>query len=195
MNSDFEKEFQTLETKQNAIVDVKNRFNQIIKRRIGALLLEGISEILESENLSQDCVKILKLPIFLKPIFNFFTDNQLLLESSLLYIIYSLELLNPEMQEVYEQNLAKIEKRKKDLLELGDLLWVNIDSTTEFICKFNVPTYMSHIFHLLEDAVPNLVVFGLLRIFQWMNLLSFKVNSLVPKYEQSFSDVLQDLSR
>ncbi|TFG05463.1 MAG: hypothetical protein EU536_01805 [Promethearchaeota archaeon] len=178
-----------LEAKQNTIQDVKAQFNKIIKKKLGALLISGLSESLGIEILDHDQIKIFKLPLFLKPIFTYFKDSQLLIETSLLYIMHCLELMNNEMHTNYDMNLVKIEQNKRDIIGLKDLLWVNLDPSMDFVCKFILPTYLLRIYPALEKEFPNLITFGALKIFEWLNLLNEKSRAFISQYEGIFQQV------
>ncbi|NVM54759.1 MAG: hypothetical protein HWN66_13740 [Candidatus Helarchaeota archaeon] len=188
-----EMERKSLESKRNIVKGVENKFNQVIKKKIGDLLIEEISRFLGNGSFNSEHLKILNIPRFFKPIFKFFNNNQLLLESSLLYIIYSLDIMNPEMQEIYDGNLSRIEYKRNELMEIKDLLWIDVDTTEEFVCQFNLPSFILPIYPVLEKEFQNLLIFGLLKIFEWLNLLNTKVSSLIPKYEQNFAEILQTI--
>ncbi len=178
-----------LEDKQSAISDMKEKFNKMIMNKLGDLLLDGMSEFLGIEYQDQDQIKIIKLPQFLKPLFGYFKDNQLLVETSILYIIHSLNLINDELQTRYDINLSKIERRKHDLLEFKDLLWINLDPSLDFVCKFSVPAALLPIYPYLEKEIQNLITLALLKIFEWLDLLNFKVSALIPRYQERFAEI------
>ncbi|MHA1265694.1 MAG: hypothetical protein ACTSRS_10730 [Candidatus Helarchaeota archaeon] len=179
--------------KQTTITEVKCRFNKMIRRRLGALLIRGLSEYLGEEILDPNQIKFFKLPLFLKPIFTYFHNDQLLLEVSILYIIYSLGLMNNEMQTNYDIYLAKIEYKKYEIKELRDLLWINLEREQVFTCKFQVPPYLLRILPIIEEKGANLVAFGILKIFEWLDLLPAKVQLLVSIYERSFQELYQTI--
>lgn len=191
LNSKPEAEANTLEEKQNTISEVKQKFFNAIKRKLGDLFVEGLSEFFGNANLDPKQLIILKLPQFLKPIFNLFRDDYLLIDTSLMYILYSLELIDKNLQFQYEVKLSKIANKKKDLQGLKELLWIDSDTQVEFITKFILPAYLAPIYPILEEQIQNLVIFGLLKIFDWLDLLNLKARSLISNYEQSFVVVSQ----
>ena len=184
-----EEDLAYLEDKQAAINGMKEKFNKMIMNKLGELLLDGMSEYLGIEYHDQDQIKVLKLPQFLKPLFGYFKDNQLLVETSLLYLIHSLNLMNPEMQTRYDINISKIEQKKYDIMEFKDLLWINLDISLDYVCKFRVPALLVPVFPHLENEAPNLIALALLKIFEWLDLLNSKVSELIPRYQQSFNEI------
>ena len=191
MNYKSESDASSLEEKQNTVSEVKQKFFKAIKRKMGDLFIEGLSEFFGNTNLDPKKLIVLRLPQSLKPIFNLFRDDSLLINTSLMYILYSLGLMDKNLQFQYEVNLSKIANRKSDLQEIRELLWIDSDSQVEFITKFILPTYLTQVYPFLEDQVQNLVTFGLLKIFEWLNLLNIKANSLISRYERSFVIVTQ----
>jgi hypothetical protein len=178
-----------LESKREEIEKVKNRYNKIIMQKLGKLLVEELSRVAGNEQPNQDQYIILKLPKFLKSLLNFFNNDQLLIETGLLFIIFSLNLLDDEMQIRYRQNISSIQIRKDDLSQMKDLLWVNLDPTPDCICKFRLPSYLFPAYPLFEKYMPDLAIFGILKIFEWLDLLNSTVCSLIRNYEGSFHEV------
>jgi len=182
------------ESKSDKINDVKEKFFQVIKRKIGNLLVEEISKIIENEGFSSNRKIILKIPHFLKSLFSFYNDEGLLIETSLLYICYCLNLMTDEMQVIYEQNLAEIEKNRVILLKMKELLQLNKSETPVFICKFELPTYILSKYSLIEDDFENLIIFGLIKIFEWLGVFDSEFIEKYSKYEICFSSVVQRLN-
>jgi hypothetical protein len=178
-----------LENKIEEIEKVKNRYNKIIMQKLGKLLVEELSRLAGDEQPNQDQYIILKLPKFLKSLLNFFNNDQLLIETGLLFIIFSLNLLDDEMQIRYQQNIASIQTKKDDLSQMKELLWVNLDLTPDCICKFRLPSCLFPAYPLFEKYMLDLAIFGILKIFEWLNLLNSTVCSLIPHYEGSFYEV------
>ena len=136
-----DREGNQIEDKVSELNDVKEKFFTIIKNKIGELLVEEISRISGDVGESKNGSLILKLPHFLKSIFSFYNDEKLLIETSLLYIMFSLDLMSMEMSALYEKNIQKIENKKESLIELKELLRVNRTIVPEFVCKFDIPTF------------------------------------------------------
>ena len=180
-----------LQVKQDAISEVKNQFYKSVLRRLGDSLLEGISEYLGTEDVGDTQIRILKLPQFLKAFLNFFEDEQLLVEASLLYVSDSLGLMTDEIQAIYDQNLAKIESKRRDLQDMKDLLWVGAQLGGSFLCQFPLPPYLELIFTYLEGDIQSLITFGMLKILEWLGTLNSYGQVLIPKYERSFNVILQ----
>ena len=182
-----------IEAKVSELNYVKEKFMSVIKSKIGDLLVEEVSRIIGDEKGRSNPSLILKLPHFLKSIFSFYNDEKLLIETSLLYIMFSLDLMSQEMKALYEKNISQIENKKGPLLEMKELLRVNRTIVPEFIVKFEVPTFILPHFSLLEKNFQNLVVYGLLKIFEWLNVLDSKENLGNSIYEQSFIDTFHSL--
>ena len=180
---------EVLENKIEEIEKVKNRYNKIIMQKLGKLLVEELSRVAGDEKPNQEQYIILKFPKFLKALLNFFNNDQLLIETGLLFIIFSLNLLDDEMQIRYGQNISSIQNRKDELSQMKDLLWVNIDLTPDCVCKFRLPSCLFPASPLFEKYMPDLAIFGILKIFEWLNLLNSTVCSLIRNYEGSFNEV------
>ena len=189
----LEAEGDSLQTKQDVINGVKSQFYKKVMSKLGDLLLKGISEFLGIENSTSNHIKFIKLPLFLKPFLFFFKNKQLLIETSLLYISNCLGLMTEQMQEAYDDNLAKIETKRESFLEMKDLFWVNSQIDANFPCRFDLPQYLSLIYPYLEEEIQNLVTFGMLKILEWLGLLNNWAYSVVPMYEQSYTKVFQAL--
>lgn len=189
MKSDASAE--VLESRIEEIEKVKNRYNKMIMEKLGKLLVEELSKVAGNEQSAQDQYIILKLPKFLKSLLNFFNNDQLLLESGLLFVIFSLNLLDDEMQIRYGQNIESIQTRKETLLQMKDLLWVNLDITPDCICKFRLPSCLFPAYPLFEKHMPDLAIFGILKILEWLGLLNSSICSLIRNYEGSFYEVYE----
>jgi hypothetical protein len=176
-----------MDSKSDAINDAKDRFYQIIKRKIGDLLVDQISRITGSTSQDHTKVTFLKFPHFLKPIFSFYNDNKLLIEASFLYILFCLEQMNPELQKLYEHYISKIEYPKANLMEMRDLIRINKTIEPQFVCKYEIPAYLLPSYSIYEENFPHLIVFGLIKIFEWLNVFEGDLVSLNPSYEQSFA--------
>lgn len=182
-----------LEGRVEEIQKVKDKFNRIMMQKVGKLLVEEISKVSGSINFSQNQYTILKLPKFLKSLLNYFKNDQLLIETGLLFIVYSLHLLTDEMQISYEKNIASFKEKRDELLKMKDLLWLNIDLTPECVCKFRVPSSIFPAYPLFEKFMPDLAIFGILKIFEWLNLLNSSVGSLIANYEASFNTLYKQV--
>ncbi len=176
-----------MDSKSDAVNDAKDRFYRIIKRKIGDLLVDQISRITGSSSKNDTRITFLKFPHFLKPIFSFYNDNKLLIEASFLYILFCLEQMTPELQKLYEHYISKIEYPKANLLEMRDLIRINKTIEPQFVCKFEIPTYLLPSYSIYEENFPDLIVFGLIKIFEWLNVFEAGLVSLNPSYEQSFT--------
>jgi hypothetical protein len=180
-----------IKTKIEEINNVKSKFNQIVLKRVGELLVEEISKIMGVNALNPNKIVLLKLPNFFKAIFHFYNNDNLLFETSLLYVIYSLGCLDAEMRMIYERNVGFLESRKDELCGLRDLLRLNFDKERDFTCKFIITSSMQPLYALLENQIENLIVFGLFKIFEWLNVINAQVQSEISTYEQSFTKTLQ----
>jgi len=178
-----------LETKLEEIQRVKDKFNRIMMQKLGKLLVEELSKVSGDDISGQNQYIVLKMPKFLKALFNYFKNDQLLIETGLLFIVYSLHLLDDEMQIIYGRNIASIQDKKDDLSKIRDLIWINVDLTPDCICKFRVPSCIFPAYPVFEKYMPNLAIFGLLKIFEWLNLLNSPVAALIANYEDSFNEV------
>ncbi|HUX98611.1 MAG TPA: hypothetical protein VMV49_03600 [Candidatus Deferrimicrobium sp.] len=193
MADKFKPEVETslLETKINEINKVKGRFYQVIKQKLGELLIEGLRDFLGETGSIESHIKLIKIPIILKPIFYFFNNDQLLIETSLLYIMYCLDLMDSELQIVYNEKISKIESKKGEFVQLKDLLSVHMNNDSEYLGKFKVPSYMNSFFLKWEGKIPNVTIFGLLKILEWLNILDSKTLQLINTYEQYYIEVQQ----
>jgi len=97
--------------------------------------------------------------------------------------------MNPEMQTRYDMNISKIEQKKYDIMEFKDLLWINLDISLDYVCKFRVIALLVSVFPHLENEAPNLIALALLKIFEWLDLLNSKVSELIPSYQKSFNEI------
>ncbi|MHA1129286.1 MAG: hypothetical protein ACTSQI_11420 [Candidatus Helarchaeota archaeon] len=183
-----------LYSKANMIDNIKDRFYQIIQRKIGDLLVDEISRITGTPVEGAGRLIFLKIPHFLKSIFSFYDDDQFLIETSFLYILFSLEKMNQELQVIYDQYLQKIMKNQKDLLELSDIIRINSTREPESVCKFEIPSYLKSSYAMVSDEFNDLIIFGLVKIFEWMNIFSPDLCTSNPHYEQAFLSVLRALS-
>jgi hypothetical protein len=93
------------------------------------------------------------------------------------------------MQIVYARNIASLQVKRDELLKMKDLLWINIDQTPDCICKFRVPSSLFPAYPLFEKFMPDLAIFGILKIFEWLNLLNSTIETLIIKYEGSFNEL------
>lgn len=183
-----------IQSKVDKINDLKGRFYQTIKKKIGELLVEEINKKIEEE-LRSDAGKItLKIPYFLKPIFSFYNNDALIIETSLYYIIYSLDLMDPEMKIVYEQNLAQFEASRTRLTELKGLLQIYLNNMPAFDILYKIPSQVLPIYPILEEEINNLIIFGMLKLFEWLNILDLEIYPEKPTYEHSYTKILKALS-
>ena len=74
-NYDLEQPQNGLQNKVDKINDVKNKFFNAIKTKIGDLLIDELSRIAEAEKRKKSNLITMKIPYFLKPVFSFFNNN------------------------------------------------------------------------------------------------------------------------
>ena len=191
----YQEEPEQLETKIETINKVKEKFNQVIKQKLGELLIDGISEYIGEDQLNYKQLKIIKIPQVLKPMFYFFNDDQLLIDTSIQYILYCLDLITNEIYARYNENIQIITRKKDELMAIKDLLWVNMSQTSEYVCKYKVPNVLYDYLINMEKEFEEIIIFGLLKIFEWLNLLNSTALGLIPKYEQSFIKAQQITSQ
>ncbi|NVM54838.1 MAG: hypothetical protein HWN66_14135, partial [Candidatus Helarchaeota archaeon] len=137
-------------------------------------------------------IKQLNLPRFLEPFLNSLQNPGFLLESALLYILSSLNQLNMEMRKIYNKNMTEIEKRKDVLLRMKNQIMASND-TTAIPIQFKLPAYSASVYPILGTHFQDLIIYGLLKIMEWLGLVSPTISILMGKYEQIFSQVRQSL--
>ncbi len=139
--------------------------------------------------LSSD-VRQLNLPRFLDPFLNCLQNPQFMLESALLYIVYSLDQMNIEMRKIYNKNMTEIENRKNEILSAKDRIMSSND-TTQMAYPFKMPAYISTLYPVLESNFQDLMIYGLMMMMEWLGVLSQPISLMMQNYERIFSQIQQ----
>ena len=137
-------------------------------------------------------IKQLNLPRFLEPFLNSLQNPEFFLESALLYVVFSLDQMNLEMRKIYNKNMTEIENRKDEILRMKDQI-MSSNATTKIAYQFKLPAYSASVYPVLETHFQNLIIYGLLKIMEWLGLTNLTSSLLMGKYEQIFSQVRQTL--
>jgi len=99
------------------------------------------------------------------------------------------------MLKYYRNNIIKIEKNKRGLYKVRRIFRKVPKRDKVFSCQFELPPYLESIYPQLERNFQDLIVFGLLNILEWLNLVNPYVSSLIQQYKQKFDEVLQRRTR
>ncbi len=174
----------------DARLQVLQRGNNTFCNKCYNIIIKGVSP--SSSEIKTSDTKQLNLPRFLESFINSLQNPQFLLESALLYVIFSLDLMNIEMRKVYNKNMTEIEKRKDEILRIRNTI-LSSDDTTSTRVQFKLPAYTEAIYPLIETHLQDLIGYGLLMIMEWLELNNPLISQLRSIHERVFNQVRQNL--
>ncbi len=185
-----------IQEKQQKIEAVKQDFEREVLKKIGDVLIHEIGNIIEKHNLEHGIqhYKIFNIafPNYLKLMFNLFNKNNLLSETALFYVFLNLKNLPTEYEKKYEQNIQIILKILKDSSDIKNLILVSSENTndTQFWVKVQVPKKLAPQLEQLGDNASYFLIYGVLAIIKWLDLLSPKFLPEFNNYEKYFQNYL-----
>ena len=175
-----------IQEKKQKIEAVKQDFEREVLKRIGDVLIYELGQIIEKHNkeygIQQNKRITFRIPNFLKSMFHLFNKDNLLIETALLYIFLNLNNLPLEYEEKYNENIQKILKILNESSEIKNLIITsseNIDNS-EFFIEVEIPSNLSSQFSQLGENALNFIIYGILAITKWLELLSPK---FLPEYK------------
>lgn len=185
-----------IQEKQQKIEAVKQDFEREVLKKIGDVLINEIGNIIEKYNLEHGIqhytIFNIAFPNYLKLMFNLFNKNNLLSETALFYVFLNLKNLPTEYEKKYEENIQIILKILNDSSDIKNLILVSSENTndTQFWVKVQVPKKLAPQLEQLGDNASYFLIYGVLAIIKWLDLLSPKFLPEFKNYEKYFQNYL-----
>jgi len=189
-------DFDLIERKQEKIKSTKLNFENKILSKIGDALLSELFSLRSDETPSvskQDQLINIKIPSEIRSIIEKINNNDIIIETAILYFLYNINHLNEKLDSKYQENKQILINNVNGLSfsSKSDDLYRLFSKTNELIVNFTIPDYIREKFALMSEKFQDLIVYGILAIFKWLNIIKSNHDVIFNKYEQYFLEYIK----
>lgn len=189
-------DFELLEKKREKIISTKQNFENKILSKIGDALLGELFSLRSGENpptsKQKQTIKV-KIPSEIRSFIEKIENNEVIIETAILYFLYNINHLTEELTNKYQENKTFLINKINDpeFSNKSDDLYRLFTKFDEIIINFIIPDYIIEKFTLLGKEFEVLIIYGILAIIKWLNLITINQDEIFNEYEQYFLEYIK----
>ena len=187
---------ESIEKKIEKVNAAKQQFEKKVLSKIGDALLSELFTLRSGEDSSissqKNAIQV-KIPSEIRSFLEEFNDNGLIIETAILYFFYNINKLTREFDSKYQENKQVLIEKSSNVnfVPESDNFHDSFTGMKELIINYYIPDYINGKFSMLGMDFERIIIYGVLAILKWLNLLNSSHDILFNEHELFFLDYIK----